>query len=111
MKPKPKPQIEPALSEAELDQLFAEDEKDAFDSVPARLAFVFRKYGPEELRACLFPEGVPENLQKRLLAEGLPPDYDKETLETAHDELLALGLTAAAKIILEVSALNSYLGG
>src|SRR6516162_3790992 len=107
MKPKPNPQIEPeTLSEAQLDELFSSEEKDPFDSVPSRLAFIFRKYGPDELRACLFPQGVPENMQKRLLAEGLPPDFDKETLESASDELLALGLTAAARIILEISALK-----
>jgi hypothetical protein len=94
------------LTEKVLDDLFSNEEKDVFDSVPARLAFVFRKYGPDELKECLFPQGVPENLQRRLLAEGLPPDYDRETLLDAHDELLALGLTAAAKIILEVSALT-----
>src|SRR6516162_10080253 len=107
MKPKPNPQIEPeTLSEAQLDELFSSDEKDPFDSVPARLAFVFRKYGADELRECLFPQGVPENLKRRLLAEGFPPDYDRETLESASDELLALGLTAAAKIILEIAELK-----
>jgi hypothetical protein len=80
MKPKPKPQIEPeTLSEAELDELFSKDENDPFDSVPSRLAWIFRKFGGAELRECLFPQGVPENLQRRLLAEGLPPDYDRET--------------------------------
>jgi hypothetical protein len=107
MKPKPNPQIEPeTLSEAQLDELFSSDEKDPFDSVPARLAFIFRKYGPDELRECLFPQGVPENLQRRLLAEGLPPDYDRESLLSASDELLALGLTGAAKIILEIAQIK-----
>jgi hypothetical protein len=71
MKPKPKPEpeiAEPELSEAELDELFQKEEKDPFDSLPARLAWLFRKFGGEELRQCLFPAGVPPNLQKRLVS-------------------------------------------
>jgi hypothetical protein len=95
------------LSDQQLDEIFNNNsEPDPFDSVPSRLAWIFRKFGAQELRASLFPQGVPENLQRRLLAEGLPPDYDRETLEASSDELLALGLTAAAKIIVEVSALK-----
>jgi hypothetical protein len=101
---KPKPQIETeTLSEADLDHLFANEEKDEFDSVPSRLAWIFRKYGPDELRECLFPNGVPKNLRKRLLAEGLQPDYDRETLLDAHDEFVRLGLTEAARIVAEIA--------
>jgi hypothetical protein len=99
--------IEPeALSEAELDQLFSEPLNDPFDCVSARLAFDFKKYGPEEARDSLFPEGVPENLQRRLLAEGLQPDYDKETLLETYDEFMQLGLTQAAGVVLEVAQIK-----
>jgi hypothetical protein len=100
MKPEPQPE---ALTEPELDELFSKDEKDEFDSVPARLAFIFRKYGADELRECLFPNGVPKNLRKRLLNEGLQPDYDRETLLDAHDEFVKLGLTEAARIVAQVA--------
>jgi hypothetical protein len=109
MKPKPKPEPEIAeaeLSEAELDELFSDTAEDPFDSLPPRLAFIFKKYGQDELKQCLFPSGVPLNLQKRLLEAGLQSDYSREVLVSAHKELLALGLTGPAKIALEVSALK-----
>jgi hypothetical protein len=100
-------ELEPeTLTETELTELFADTSEDAFDCLSARFAFIFQKHGAQELRECLFPNGVPENLRKRLLAEGLQPDYYREDLIDAADELTALGLNKPAAIALEISTLK-----
>jgi hypothetical protein len=109
MKPETKPQpeiAEPELSEAELDQLFAENTEDPFGYLAPRLGWLFKKYGQEELRQCLFPEGVPEKLRQRLMAFGLQPDYYREDLLDAASELSLMGLRKVAAVATEVALLK-----
>jgi hypothetical protein len=107
MKPETKPQpeiAEPELSEAELEEIFSDTAKDPFDSLPPRLALIFKKFGPTEARESLFPAGVPEKLRQKLISQGLQPDYFREDLQDAASELSMMGLHKVAAIALEVSA-------
>jgi hypothetical protein len=107
MKPEPKPEPESEiLTEHELSELFSSTEKDPFDSLPSRLAWISRKFGLEELRQCLFPDGPPANLKRKLVEAGLQDDYRKEDLLDAAAELTLLGLNKVAAIATEVAALK-----
>jgi hypothetical protein len=104
---KPEPEFQPeTLSEAELEELFSSSEPDPFDYLAPRLAFVSRKWGQEEVRQCLFPDGPPANLKRKLIEAGLQDDYRKEDLLDAADELTQLGLNKVAAIALEVAELK-----
>jgi hypothetical protein len=98
-----KPELEPQITNEELDELFNDNSKDQFDSVPARLAFDFKKYGADYVRESLFPEGVPEVLRQKLIELGLQPDLYREDLIDAADELSPMGLGKVASIVVEVA--------
>jgi hypothetical protein len=107
MKPEPKPEPESEiLTEHELSELFSSSEKDPFDCLAARLAWVFRKFGPAEAKAVLFPEGPPANLRRKLIDAGLQPDYFREDLQDAASELSLMGLHKVAVVATEVALLK-----